>query len=747
MDKISLLAIINLYMYSAVFMTGFYAVYSFLRRRSRAHSWFSYLCISIAIYSLGYIMELNVHSLDRMIFWNQFQYLGIPFFGAVWILFNLEYYNLKLKESLIFKISIFVIPLITFFIRMTNQYHNLYYTNISTSNIADFDVLSLGKGSWYYVHSAFVTICAIASIFIIVRMQKTNKKVSSPVAFVIMLIILVPYAGIILNILNIGSTNLDFSAISLPLVSALLFYILFKNDFLKFTSFARDRIFDNLAKGVLIINPKFEIVDYNNSARVIFPSLHEEVTVVSLESLLNEADLRMTSIEDIVKQQVENDEMPHISAEANPELLSKVIDYKTFFENYLSNLGNNSKDILVENNKRYYYIKGSKILAFNGKFIAYAILFSEITDIVESNISKQIIARELEDERNVLSKTLMQVNYLNYHDQLTGVYNRRYFEMKIVEFDNEKYLPLSVIMADVNGLKLANDAFGHLIGDSLLREASSIMQANTMESDVFSRVGGDEFVFLMPNTSFADAEKFVKRMTAEISLKKVQNLQLSISFGINTREIMESQIYDVYKKAEDNMYEHKLTESHLMRVNTIEQIVDTLFERLPAEKDHADKVSGLCAKFADKIGMSRRIKDILLTAASLHDIGKVAIDYAIIDTGLEEEKETGIITKRHSEIGYRILGSVNEMGGVANIVLEHHENWDGSGYPKGLNGDEISVEARILRITDSYDAMVNGRKNQKPLTKEMAIADIRMNSGILFDPVFAEEFIDMIRDS
>lgn len=742
-----MLAIINLYMYSAVFMTVFYAVYSFLRRRSDAHTWFSYLCISIAAYTLGYIMELNVHSLERMIFWNEFQYLGIPFFGPVWILFNLEHYKFRLKDSVVFKILIFVIPVLTFFIRLTNQYHNLYYTTISTVNIADFDVLSLGKGSWYYVHSVFVTICALVSIVIILRMQKTNKKVSSPVAFIIMLIILVPYAGIILNILNIGSTNLDFSAISMPLISALLFYILFKNDFLKFTSFARDRIFDNLARGVLIVNPKFEVVDYNNSAKAIFPSLPDEVTAVSLESLLNEANLNMTSIEDVVKEQVDSNEMPHKIVAADSEISNRMIDYKTFFENYLIGLNDDSEDILVENKNKYYYIKGSKILSFNGKFIAYAILFSDITSIVESNISKQKIAKELVEERNVLSQTLRQVNYLNYHDQLTGVYNRRYFEMKIVEFDNEKYLPLSVIMADVNGLKLANDAFGHLIGDLLLVEASDTMQSHTMESDVFSRVGGDEFVFLMPNTSYEKAEQFVKHLTEEISYKKIQNLQLSISFGIYTRETMESQIYDIYKKAEDNMYEHKLTESHIMRVNTIEQIVYTLFERMPAEKDHSDKVSYWCDKFADKIGMSRRRKDIILTAASLHDIGKVAIDYAIIDTGFQEEKETGIVTKRHSEIGYRILSSINEMAGAANIVLEHHENWDGSGYPKGLKGDEISVEARILRIADSYDAMVNGRKNQKPLTEEMAIEEIRNNAGILFDPVFADEFVSMIKES
>ncbi|MDF2952147.1 MAG: rpfG8, partial [Anaerocolumna sp.] len=148
----------------------------------------------------------------------------------------------------------------------------------------------------------------------------------------------------------------------------------------------------------------------------------------------------------------------------------------------------------------------------------------------------------------------MEVLFLSYHDQLTGIYNRRFFQEELKQLNCSKNLPLTIIMADVNGLKLTNDAFGHLVGDKLLKDTADILTEESRVDDIAARIGGDEFVLLLPKTTFEEALGIIERIKDRISDKKEGNYYLSVSFGCYTKNYESEDIDFIIMRAEDNMY-------------------------------------------------------------------------------------------------------------------------------------------------------------------------------------------------
>lgn len=341
---------------------------------------------------------------------------------------------------------------------------------------------------------------------------------------------------------------------------------------------------------------------------------------------------------------------------------------------------------------------------------------------------------------------LEQIAFLSYHDQLTGLYNRRFYEAELQRIDTPRNLPLSLIMGDVNGLKLVNDSFGHAMGDELLKKAAATIKKACRADDVVARLSGDEFVVILPKTDAAGAEEIINRIEALARAEKVNTIELSISFGFDTKHDQDENIQQVFKKAEDYMYRRKLTESLGMRSKTVSMVIDTMFDKYQKEMFHSERVSKLSAEVGSKMGLNSKDSHDLKTAGLMHDIGKIGIPEEILNK-LEKLNETDWKEiRRHPEIGYRILSSANEFAEIADHILAHHEHWDGSGYPKGLKGDEISLEARIIAIADAYDAMTKMRIHMDDLTADEAIAEINRCSGTQFDPEIARVFIEMMKD-
>ncbi len=339
-----------------------------------------------------------------------------------------------------------------------------------------------------------------------------------------------------------------------------------------------------------------------------------------------------------------------------------------------------------------------------------------------------------------------EVIYLSYHDKLTGLYNRRFYEEEVKRLDTERNLPISIIIGDVNGLKLVNDAFGHAKGDELLQKAAAAIQNACRADDIVARWGGDEFVILLPKTKSEEAERIIDRIKQQYSNQQVNALSISISFGWDTKKSIDEDIQKVLKSAEDYMYKHKTVENESIRSNIISTIIKTLREKNPWEGQSSERVSEICQNIGKAMGLSEMEKSKLKVIGLLYDIGKIAIEEGILNKPGSLTKQEWNEIKRHPEIGYRILTTSYDMLELASCILAHHERWDGGGYPNRLKGEDIPLIARIIALADSYDAMTSERPYRNSLSTDEALREIQKNSGTQFDPEIVRIFMENVID-
>ena len=341
---------------------------------------------------------------------------------------------------------------------------------------------------------------------------------------------------------------------------------------------------------------------------------------------------------------------------------------------------------------------------------------------------------------------LENIKYLSYHDQLTGLYNRYMLEEELTRLDVPRNYPLSIIMADVNGLKLVNDCFGHPKGDALLKSFSSILKKSFRQDDILCRIGGDEFIVILPKTSNEVAEQLVDRTRAACNASEFLNINISAAFGCATKVSGSELIRDVLKLSEDKMYKQKLVEAPTIKEQMVEKLLQSLFSEHIAEATHAKEVEKYALLLGESLNLNSSEMLTLKNASLHHDIGKVAIKYEILEKNGPLENDELYQLKTHSEIGYRILSVINEMSESANIILAHHERWDGTGYPKGLKGDEIPLLSRIVVIADAFAAMTNPSFYKKTMTFEEALEELERCSGTQFDPILGRTFVGRIRE-
>ena len=336
-----------------------------------------------------------------------------------------------------------------------------------------------------------------------------------------------------------------------------------------------------------------------------------------------------------------------------------------------------------------------------------------------------------------------QLRYLSLHDQLTGLYNRTFFEAEMDRLDSSREYPLSIISTDLDGLKLINDTMGHEAGDQLLRAAGDLLYRSLRSSDILARIGGDEFAAILPNTDHETSEKIAKRIRDNIAEhnKEHPDMPMSLSLGLATAENRETPIQATFKKADDLMYRDKLYSSCSIRNKVVNSLMSALAERDFITEGHAMRLEKMCMMLGEKVKLSTNQPSDLVLLSQVHDLGKVGIpDKILFKPGKLNDDEWEIM-KMHSEKGYRIALSSHELSSIADFILKHHERWDGKGYPLGLKGEEIPLLCRIIAIVDAFDAMTHDRPYQKAVTEREALMELKRCAGYQFDPYLIDEFI------
>ena len=362
-----------------------------------------------------------------------------------------------------------------------------------------------------------------------------------------------------------------------------------------------------------------------------------------------------------------------------------------------------------------------------------------------------------EDQAPILMRSVVDISerknaelslqYQYYHDQLTNLYNRRYFDDNKTQIDQQENYPLSIILVSINGLSLFNEVFGFKAGDQVVVKGVQLFLDHFKDSELIYRMDGDKFMILQPHKTLSETQSLIQGLRDRFSAETIENIELSISVGSATKNKVHVEIEKVLNIASDNLKRDKLIDKSSMASKTIDIIMNSLYEKNKREMLHSKRVSQLCELMAVKMQLSENEISKIKIAGLMHDIGKIGISDSILDKTESLTPAEWQEIQRHCEAGYRILSSAKEFSEIADYILAHHERWDGKGYPKGLKEDEIPLCSRIIALADSFDAMTSNRAYRKGLTSEKALIEIGHYSGIQYDPTLTKIFQEVIRDS
>ncbi len=355
-------------------------------------------------------------------------------------------------------------------------------------------------------------------------------------------------------------------------------------------------------------------------------------------------------------------------------------------------------------------------------------------------------------------------------DGLTGLYNHRYFYdflSQQIDLCKKRGTPLSLLFIDIDNFKYYNDIYGHQKGDEVLRILSSMLQSTLPKDAFIARYGGEEFAVILPGageeTAIYEAEK-MRRAVQEYPFEGQESLpgeSLTISVGVSTYPTKAKSDAELIKGADDACYRAKFLCKN--RVESYFSILDELlfapdviaqiktFIAVINAKDkytyrHVERVVFYCNLLADQLKLPEEEKRKLIYSAYLHDIGKINISESILVKVEPLTPEEWAILKNHPQYAVDIIRSIPSFDDVQAIILQHHERFDGRGYPGNLKREEIHYLARLLTVVDAFDAMTSLRPYQKTRTYAQALDELRKCSGSQFDPNAVEAFCHCIEE-
>jgi diguanylate cyclase (GGDEF)-like protein len=476
----------------------------------------------------------------------------------------------------------------------------------------------------------------------------------------------------------------------------------------------------NIVKDAIISADSFrKIVYWNKAAEKIFSYTSSEILGKSIGLVIPQDNLSFNGLDSRDKNQNNNASKNQNINKSQNQNINQNINLKT---------KNKEKFIEIIGRRK----DGSKI----------PLEISVTSWESDKGLFFTLIVRDITIRKNTEEK----LRYLSFHDNLTSLYNRSYFDEELQRLDTTRQLPLSIIIGDIDGFKLVNDAFGYKEGDDLLKSLAKVLKESCRSDDILARWGGDEFVILLPKTDSKVAAEIISRIEKKSKSIGSNEIPLNISLGFSIKDRPAQNIESIIKEAENSMKQTKLLQSKKVSSTIIASIEKKLQEKSYQSHDVIERVKNLAVLLGKAIKLPKNEMDNLALLVSFHDIGKVAIKGSILAKKTKLADKEWEVMKMHPEIGYRIAKTSTQLAQIADAILAHHENWDGSGYPYHVKGIKIPVISRIIAIAKAYDVMTYGRNYKKAIGKEEAVRELKKCSKKQFDPQLVSKFIEVIED-
>ena len=444
------------------------------RKSDRGAQFFSYLSLCIAIYSFGYAMELTSDTLKAMLFWNEFQYLSLPFLPTIWVLFSFEYYGKPLGWKVTLPILLFSVFIMTF--RYTSDSNHLFYLSVHVFFNRYFHVLYIKKGPMYWANALFQTSAMIVSNYLYAVRYKTSSGSIRRQTQMMLVASFFPWISVLLNLLNLSPFQLDYGPFGLTISVVLFLIAYFRYQFLNIKPLARDQVFQSTQDGIIVLDKNFQVIDFNPTAASMFSELNKNAIGENIKLLSNHEGL-VESIHQGIESQYDRKE---------PKSNYKVTPVQLYEKKH--------------------------------KEAGYMITFVDITKYMD-----------LMNELNYLASRDGLTGVFN---------RRHFVSLgsSVLEESKRHHLPLSIMIFDLDHFKQINDRYGHKAGDEVLKKVADVCRNSLRPEDILARYGGEEFVILLPNTPLAEGQIVAHQLLTQIEAAAIvdegNKINITASFGI-----------------------------------------------------------------------------------------------------------------------------------------------------------------------------------------------------------------------
>ena len=352
-------------------------------------------------------------------------------------------------------------------------------------------------------------------------------------------------------------------------------------------------------------------------------------------------------------------------------------------------------------------------------------------------------------------------------DPITGLLNHRYGHVSLDDAFQRASLrgdPLSILLGDIAGFKLFNDTYGHALGDEVLRLVAGVLRQMVGDSGILSRYGGDTFLVVLPGADKAAASAFADSLAAAIGEIEFQasdgtRVPISLSMGLasfpedteskdHLLAVADAATYEAKRLGAIGRQAPRVVAAGEVRVESVFAALDGLVQAIQYRdrytKTHSDLVAEYAAKLSLQVGLSDEAVRAIRIAGVLHDVGKLIVPDDILKKPGPLTAEEYDVIKRHPLVGEMLIREAPFLEDVIQAVGCHHESYDGSGYPRGLRGEEIPLLGRVMAVADAYSAMCLDRPYRRALSTSEIIAEFVAGAGTRFDPHLVEVFVGML---